>query len=606
MSLTPTYASDRMHTYGFGVFTMPASAQNLPNPAQVKNFPLANRKARIVKDRNFVRVIERVYYWDSEKKRGSEKRIYLGYIVDGSYYTNEQYVALFNRNGKRRLVPVEINTDKQNISSLDTLLLGEFPIYYYIARDVGLIDDLNLTWGARISNMILSVAFHWLSSGDNAAYLFESWSHGKSLPYMETLTAKDITGLFRLLISTPGWRKTFFQARINRLPEHEMLSYDATEIAFESNNVSFAQWGKGKEGGYQKQIGLIILYGHYTNIPVLFRVLPGNIADVTTVPDMLYRFEEISESKKIFSSVLDRGYFSWENVKKFIDLGYRAIFAAKTNLTWVIEAMEIALPDLWMAKSWIDGKNCYGHSVAMTKVFEDGIERTFWVQVYRDESRSKHETACFFEELKKLEDQWRYCLGHPGKASSSIMQVLKKSSLLKFYYSPSETSFLVRNNAAIDDELRYAGFFCNVSTFECTPKSAMIDYSARDAIEKSFKAGKSYAEMDVVRSHSDETSEGRFIISFCCMTILSRLYYLMNKKYGVKNSKGKELPPIINDMTFKQIRNYLHPIRVCNYGVKGWGLMEITAKQKEIVARLGMPNLYDTIPDWSISSISAR
>ena len=47
------------------------------DPNSVENFPLDNPKAKIVRDRGRIRVVERDYYWDKEKKRGLEKRRYL-------------------------------------------------------------------------------------------------------------------------------------------------------------------------------------------------------------------------------------------------------------------------------------------------------------------------------------------------------------------------------------------------------------------------------------------------------------------------------------------------------------------------------------------------
>lgn len=71
--------------------------------------------------------------------------------------------------------------------------------------------------------------------------------------------------------------------------------------------MSYVRFGKGQGGAYQSQIGLIVLLGHRTQMPVLLRILPGNISDVTTVPDMLFRFDEITDSKRVFAAVMDRG-----------------------------------------------------------------------------------------------------------------------------------------------------------------------------------------------------------------------------------------------------------------------------------------------------------
>ena len=40
----------------------------------IKNFPIDNPNAKIVKDGLFLRVVEREYYWSKEKQRGLERR----------------------------------------------------------------------------------------------------------------------------------------------------------------------------------------------------------------------------------------------------------------------------------------------------------------------------------------------------------------------------------------------------------------------------------------------------------------------------------------------------------------------------------------------------
>ena len=97
---------------------------------------------------------------------------------------------------------------------------------------------------------------------------------------------------------------------------------------------------------------------------------------------------------------------------------------------------------------------------------------------------------------------------------------------------------LVRNDVAIDTKVRHFGFFCNVAIFECYAKDALLDYQIRDSIEKSFKAGKTYSELDVVRTHSNAKTEGRFVVSFFCMTILNELCRRMREERKVSSKKG--------------------------------------------------------------------
>ena len=589
----------------------------LPEIADIKNFPRNNPKAILLRAYNKIRVIERQYYWDKEKGRGLEKRIYLGYVVDNEFLTNEEYQRKYNKRGKARVVPVAVpvttnaepapvNTDGTATTAaavpsfcdpLSTVLVGELPLYYEVAKDIGLIDDLTAVWGAELANVMLSLAFHWLSSGQNACYLYNSWSDGRLLPYSEPLVNKEISSHLKQIVEQPGWRKNFFNARIKRLPDDEMLSFDATEIASEAQNIPDAQYGKGKEGDYQKQVGLILLVGHKTHMPVLFRVLPGNITDVTTVQDMLFRFDEINDSRRVFAAVLDRGYFSTKNLASFIDKGSRVIIATKGNISWIKKAIDNVLPDLWMNKKRISGTKLWGTTIPIDHKFDDGVTRKLWVHVYRSDMRSHFENSDFYEDLEKFEKEW---LNWEGEEPS--LCPLNNSPMRKYFKKDIGVpgiSALEQDDDVIDEATRFFGTFCNVTTMECSAREALLDYQARDLIEKTFKAGKSGFSMDVIRAHQEKTMEGRLVIAFIAMSILSSIYVRMKQKTTVKvKGKEKEEKPLSEETSFNEIKNRLTTARLVytGQGKKQW--MEITKKQHEIARRLGFPDLYIKVPSW--------
>ncbi len=596
-----------------------ASNPQLPEIADIKNFPRNNPKAILIFSYNKIRVVERHYYWDKKKGRGLEKRTYLGYVVDNEFLTNEEYQRKYNKRGKARIVPMAVPqaTNEQPQTSavvdssdtvipevktsfydpLSTVLVGELPLYYEVAKDIGLIDDLTAVWGEELAKVMLSLAFHWLSSGQNACYLYNSWSEGRLLPYTEPLVNKEISSLLKQVVEMPGWRKSFFNARIKRLPDDEMLSFDATEIASEAQNITDAQYGKGKEGDYQKQVGLILLVGHKTHMPVLFRVLPGNITDVTTVQDMLFRFDEINDTRRVFAAVLDRGYFSTKNLASFIDKGSRVIIATKTNISWVKKAIDKVLHELWMSHTRISDTNLWGITVPVDHKFEDGKTRRFWVHIYRSDMRSHYENADFFEDLCKFEKDW---LNWEGEDPS--LCPLNKSPLKKYFKKDIGVpgiSPLERDHYAIDEATRFFGTFCNVTTMECSAREALLDYQARDLIEKCFKSGKSGFSMDVIRAHQEKTMEGRLVISFIAMSILSNIYVRMKKKTEIKvKDKVKEEKPLSEETSFNEIKNRLATARLVYDGKGNKQWMEITKKQQEIARRLGYPNLYITVPSW--------
>ena len=227
---------------------MPAAKKVIPNPAAVKNFPHDNKRAKIIYDRvnDVLRVVERNYYWDPQADRGKEKRVYLGYIVDDVYYATADYRKYFKRNGVPRLVTkdtkkTKTKADEKMCDSLSSSLAAELPVYHAIAAKIGLIHDLRETFGKALADMTLSVAYHWLNTSANAAYLYKTWAPGKLLPSTTIPCSREMSDFFEALATQPDWRKTFFNARIARLPEDEVLAFDATEIATEAANISYGE-----------------------------------------------------------------------------------------------------------------------------------------------------------------------------------------------------------------------------------------------------------------------------------------------------------------------------------------------------------------------------
>ncbi len=160
---------------------------------------------------------------------------------------------------------------------------------------------------------------------------------------------------------------------------------------------------------------------------------------------------------------------------------------------------------------------------------------------------------------------------------------------------------LVQDDDAIDLQTRYFGIFCNVTTMECSAREAMTTYRARDLIEKAFKGGKTNIDLDTVRAHGEETMEGRFIVGFVAMSILSRLYALMKRKTFRQTARDglQEIPALADEMDFNELKNRLATPRIICDGNGQAHWLEVTKRQHEIAGRLGFPDLYKTLPEYT-------
>lgn len=415
-----------------------------------------------------------------------------------------------------------------------------------------------------------------------------------------SIDGKETSEFFKSLAITEGWEKSFFGARLARMPEDEIYSYDSTNIATKACEISDGQYGKSKDGGYRRQIGLSVLFGQSSGLPVMFRMFPGNIADVSTVVDLLSRVDLIDEGRLV-AAVLDRGYFSLENIERCIDGHHKVLIAAKTGVSWVRDAIECAMPYMWDARCRLRGCPVWGKTVVMELDFGQGRKHPVWVHVFRDDQKTHLTNMEFFAELEQLEDEWKSRTAR----QQQNRQALLNSTLLNYYKPPKGEPgrcTLERDYDKLNEATRYFGFFASVSTMKCDAQQAIETYHHHDNIEKCFKAGKSDCNMDSIRSHTEETMKGRFIVSFFALTVLSELRRRMREPmYKTKNNgETVRYKPVGDEMSLQELMNDLDSIKVV-YGrtAEDMRLAKVTKRQCLLAKRMRCEGVYDSVPEYA-------
>lgn len=361
----------------------------------------------------------------------------------------------------------------------------------------------------------------FLTTGKNSVYLYENWRRKYAAPFTARFSAKNITEFFEELVSRPNWETDFFKACLERSDEDEVFSFDATNIATEALQIEDVRDGKGKKSGIRRQVNMALAFGHKCGLPVLFRVFPGNILDVGMIPELLFRFKHFG-GVRVLATVPDRGHFSKDNLVRFLRGGYNCLMAAKTNVSWVADAIEEALPGLGSHLCRLSN-SVQGKTVPVDLKLGPTDSRRVWVHVFRDRRRAISEEAELFEDLAAFEEKWTNC-----------------------------------NDDVIARALERTVLFASVSTMECSTRFALDTYGQRDSVEKCFVAGKTNFNMDVLRAHGTHTMEGRFIVSFVALTLLCEL----KRRMAAPESavvKGGIRQSLADEFTWNSLMSFLSP-----------------------------------------------
>ena len=120
--------------------------------------------------------------------------------------------------------------------------------------------------------------------------------------------------------------------------EDEYLAYDTTSISSYSKSLKQVRWGMNKDHDYLPQINLAMIFGESSRLPVCFRKLPGNIADVTTVFNLLEEMDFLKTGR--VKLVMDRGFYSEANINELYRRHYKFLMAAKKSLKFVGKKLE--------------------------------------------------------------------------------------------------------------------------------------------------------------------------------------------------------------------------------------------------------------------------
>lgn len=108
--------------------------------------------------------------------------------------------------------------------------------------------------------------------------------------------------------------------------QKEALLIDLTHIFSASSGVRLASVGYNSQRDFQPQVNLLYLYSLNRRIPLFYRLLPGNVRDVSSLKATV----EESGLKEVIL-IADKGFFSDENVRLLRHEGLHFILPLKRN-----------------------------------------------------------------------------------------------------------------------------------------------------------------------------------------------------------------------------------------------------------------------------------
>lgn len=253
------------------------------------------------------------HVYDSLKKRSIKKDIcLLGKITED-----------------RGFVPSPKNTLREEAkrTNVDIKTFGIFAIFEELLREE--ILSLQSVLGEDLANKILSFSMiRWayqspIKRAENYHshdFCSEFWSSEHALSDKALSAALKNVGENREKILS--WMRSFFP---NSNAEHFILM-DSTHIVSQSENLAINAPGYNPDLNFDKQIRLMYMFSAELKQPVYYRLLNGNLSDVSTLALCV---KELALQDVIF--IADKGFYSADNVEFLSSNHFQYIIPIKRN-----------------------------------------------------------------------------------------------------------------------------------------------------------------------------------------------------------------------------------------------------------------------------------
>lgn len=479
------------------------------------------------KSGTYVYLTQKVEY-SSELKRSVPKRIAVGKLNDdGRLIPNRNYYSIFGEN-------VEL-LDQADRS--DFLIVGPQMIVESISRKTQLFDLLESIFGEDCCNKILDIASYMIIKEANTMQYFEDYGYGHSLMNINNFTDNTIGRLFDSLKVKDI--DLFIKSWVKIHQKKDMyVSYDSTNMNCVAGNLELAEYGHAKDDPELAQVNVSLGYDQTDNVPLMYEIYPGSIIDNTECGKMVDRAKYYGCENIGF--ILDRGYFSIENIKYFERNGYDYILMTKGNSKFVQEAVKECIGSLkYGTGHYIEEHELYGMTIEK-KLFES--EKKQYIHVYYNGVEAEKEKIEIHNRLNKMDKSLKEKIDAKLQRKEDVKSY-ENLYRIKFDDYGYFTSYQRKENK-IKELLDKAGCFVIVTSKKMEAEEALSIYRDRDAVEKIFRMEKSYLGCDVFRVHSDEKLESKVFVSFVALIIRNEIYQSLKPLYK-KNKKEYTVPKVL-------------------------------------------------------------
>ncbi len=516
--------------------------------------------------------LDRVY--DSEKKYSIPKSTPIGKGCEDAptmMIPNDKYLIYY----PEAVLPDEKKTAHRSAC----LRVGAHMVLQRIIAEYHLDETLSELIG-KDSGLFLDLAAYAIIAENNAGQYYPDYAYNHPL-FTDKMRMYSDSKVSDFIGSIKKSQSIEFLNQWNANRDHRekiYISYDSTNKNCQAGEVDFVEFGHAKDDKNKPVLNYSIAYDRNNKEPLFYEMYPGSIVDVSQLQYMLEKVKGYGYRQVGF--ILDRGYFSKENIRYMDKCGYEFIIMMKGMKQYASEIIR---------KNKGSFEESRSHSIRDFKVSGTTVkgrlfpsdEKDRYFHIYYNDRKRSAEREQLEEKIDSMAELLEKQQGKVGyECPSALCHYFDP-----IYHTQGEVKTFMygrEKRDVTDSEIQLCGYFIIITSEKMTAEEALDLYKSRDGSEKLFRGDKSYLGNKSFRVHSSESVANKIFIEFVALIIRNKFYIYLKEQMRKSSKKG-------NFMTVPAALKELEKIEMIRQSDGNYRLDHaVTATQKEILMAFGM------------------